>query len=59
MENSERLPLIELDQLSEKIKEREHEETHKKIDELFRRINRREKVPANGVHLPLGSQKSA
>ena len=59
MESSEHLPLIELDQLSEEIREREHEETHKKIDELFRRINRCEKVPANGVNLPLGSQKSA
>ena len=39
MQESERRELIKrLDQLSEQIKEREHEETRAKIDELFQRV---------------------
>jgi hypothetical protein len=39
MQDSERREKIkQLDQLSEQIKEREHEETRQEIDELFRRV---------------------
>jgi hypothetical protein len=39
MQDSERREQIkQLDQLSEQIKEREHEETRQEIDELFRRV---------------------
>jgi hypothetical protein len=40
-DSARREPIKELDPLSEQIKEREHEETRQKIDELFQRV----KVP--------------